>query len=55
MANTIHLGEKYREALLEGFREKSYTESSFSLALDQTFSGVRTVHVMSLKTEPLQD
>ena len=55
MANTIHLGEKYREALLEGFREKSYTESSFSHALDQTFSGVRTVHVMSLKTEPLQD
>lgn len=53
--NTIHFGDKYTESLLEGFRQKSYTESSFSHELDLEFSGARTVHVLDLLTEPLQD
>lgn len=53
--NTIHFGEKYRESVLEGFRARSYTESSISHELDLEFSGARTVHVLSLQTEPLQD
>lgn len=52
---TIHFGEKYKEELMNGFRGKSYTESSFSHDLDMQFSGARTVHVLSLKTESLQD
>ena len=52
---TIHLGERYRESLLESFRERSYTESSFSHDLNVEFSGTKTVHVLSLQTEPLQD
>ena len=53
--NTMHFGEKYRQAVLEGFRQRSYTESSMSHDLDLEFSGARTVHVLSLQTEPLQD
>ena len=53
--NTMHFGEKYRQAVLEGFRQRSYTESSMSHELDLEFSGARTVHVLSLQTEPLQD
>lgn len=52
---TIHFAEKYKEELMNGFRSKSYTESSFSHDLDMQFSGTRTVHVLSLKTEKLQD
>ncbi|MFR8335120.1 MAG: hypothetical protein ACLU9S_24355 [Oscillospiraceae bacterium] len=45
--NTMHFGEKYRQAVLEGFRQRSYTESSMSHDLDLEFSGARTVHVLS--------
>lgn len=55
MANTIHFSEKHRQSLLEGFRKASETESLFSHELDVEFSGVKTVHIKSLKTEPLQD
>lgn len=55
MANTMHFGEKYKESLVQSFKESSYTESSMSHELDMEFSGVRTVHVTSLQTEPLQD
>lgn len=55
MGNTIHFSEKDKQGLLEGFRKASETESLFSHELDVEFSGVRTVHVKSLKTEPLQD
>ena len=55
MANTIHFSEAHKKSLLEGFQKKSETESLFSHELDVEFSGVRTVHVKSLKTEPLQD
>ena len=53
--NTMHFGEKYRQAVLDGFRQRSYTESSMNHDLDLEFSGARTVHVLSLQTEPLQD
>lgn len=55
MSNTIHFGEKYKEALLQGFRQKSYTESSFSHDLDTEFSGADTVHVYVLKPVALND
>ena len=55
MGNTIHFSEKYKEALMKGFENKSETDSLFSHDLDMEFSGVKTVHVTSLKTEPLQD
>lgn len=55
MGSTIHFSEKYKQALMKGFDEKSETDSMFSHDLDMEFSGVKTVHVTSLKTEPLQD
>lgn len=55
MANTIHFSEKHKQGLLDGFRKVSETESLFSHELDVEFSGVRTVHVKSLKTEEMQD
>lgn len=51
----IHFPEKYKQALMKGFEEKSETDSMFSHDMDTEFSGVKTVHVTSLKTEPLQD
>lgn len=55
MSGVIHFPERYKEALMEGFNKASETDSLFSHELDTQFSGVKTVHVMSLKTEPLQD
>lgn len=55
MGSTIHFGEKYKQALMKGFDEKSETDSMFSHDMDVEFSGVRTVHVTSLKTEKMQD
>lgn len=55
MANTIHFGEAHRKRFLEAFSKKSETESLFSHELDVEFSGVRTVHVKTIKTEPMQD
>lgn len=55
MGTTIHFSEKYKEALLKGFDQKSETDSLFTHDLDMEFSGVKTVHVTSLKTEELQD
>lgn len=55
MGAVIHFSEKYKEALMKGFDKKSETDSLFSHDLDMEFSGVKTVHVTSLKTEPLQD
>ncbi|MGM9628043.1 MAG: chitobiase/beta-hexosaminidase C-terminal domain-containing protein [Faecousia sp.] len=51
----FHFPEKYKQALMKGFEEKSETDSMFSHDMDTEFSGVKTVHVTSLKTEPLQD
>jgi hypothetical protein len=41
--------------LLTGFSKASETDSLFTHDLDMEFSGVKTVHVTSLKTEKLQD
>ena len=55
MGSVIHFDEKYKAGLLEGFNNASETNDMFSHDLDMEFSGVKTVHVTSLKTEPLQD
>lgn len=55
MGNTIHFSEKYKEALMKGFDQKSETDALFSHDLDTEFSGVKTVHVTSLKTEKMQN
>lgn len=55
MGNTIHFDERYKKGLLDGFNKASETDDMFSHDLDMEFSGVKTVHVTSLKTEKLQD
>lgn len=55
MANVIHFDERYVEGLMESFNKASETDDMFTHDLDTKFSGVKTVHVTSLKTEPLQD
>lgn len=55
MGTVIHFPEKYKTSLMEGFSKASETDGLFDHSLDMEFSGVRTVHVTSLKTEPLQD
>lgn len=55
MGTTIHFDERYKQGLLDGFNAASETNDMFSHDLDMEFSGVKTVHVTSLKTEPLQD
>ena len=55
MANVIHFSEKFKQSLLAGFSKASETDSLFTHDLDMEFSGVKTVHVTSLKTEKLQD
>lgn len=55
MASTIHFDERYKKELMEGFANSSETDGLFDHSLDMEFSGVKTVHVKSLKTEPLQD
>lgn len=53
--SVIHFAEKFKQALLKGFCKASETDALFSHDLDMEFSGVKTVHVTSLKTEKLQD
>lgn len=55
MGSVIHFDEKYKQGLLDGFNKASETNDMFSHDLDMEFSGVNTVHVTSIKTEPLQD
>lgn len=55
MGSTIHFDEKYKAGLLDSFAKASETDDMFSHDMDMEFSGVKTVHVTSLKTEPLQD
>lgn len=52
---SMNFPESFKNSLVESFKQASFTESSMSHDLDAQFSGVRTVHVMSLRTEPLQD
>lgn len=53
--SVIHFDEQYKKALIQGFEKASETDSLFDHSLDMEFSGVKTVHVKSLKTEPLQN
>ena len=55
MGNVIHFDERYKKGLMDTFNNASETDDLFDHSLDMEFSGVRTVHVKSLKTEPLQD
>lgn len=50
----INFPEKYKQGLVEGFNKASETNDLFTHDLDMEFSGVKTVHVTHLKTEPLQ-
>lgn len=51
----IHFSEKFHERLMQGFAQHAETDAMFSHDLDMEFSGVYTVHVTNLKTEPLQN
>lgn len=51
----IHFSEKFRERLMKGFDQHAETDAMFNHDLDTEFSGVYTVHVTSVVTEPLQD
>lgn len=51
----IHFSEKFHERLMKGFDQHAETDSMFNHDLDMEFSGVYTVHVTSVVTEPLQD
>lgn len=53
--SVIHFPEKYKQSLMDGFNKASETDALFTHELDTEFSGVNTVHVTSLKTEPLQN
>ena len=53
--SVIHFSEKYKQGLLDGFNKASETDALFSHDMDTEFSGVKTVHVTSIKTEKMQD
>lgn len=55
MASVIHFDERYKKEIMDGFNNASETDGLFDHSLDMEFSGVKTVHVKHLKTEPLQD
>jgi hypothetical protein len=51
----INFSEKFHQRLMKGFEQHTETDSMFDHSLDMEFSGVYTVHVTSVVTEPLQD
>lgn len=51
----INFSEKFHQRLMKGFEQHTETDAMFSHDLDMEFSGVYTVHVTSVVTEPLQD
>ncbi len=53
--SVIHFSEKFKKSLLNGFSKASETDALFSHDMDMEFSGVKTVHVTSLKTEKMQN
>lgn len=55
MGSVIHFDEKYKQGLMDTFNKASETDDMFCHDLDMEFSGVKTVHVTSLRTEALQD
>lgn len=54
MGTVIHFAEKHMQRLMKGFEHRSLTDGLFNHDIDQEFSGVRTVHVKSIQTSPLQ-
>lgn len=54
MGETIHFSEKHMQRLMKGFDVASLTDGLFDHDVEQEFSGVRTVHVKSILTTPLQ-
>lgn len=54
MSETIHFSEKYMQRLMKGFDVAALTDGLYNHEIDQEFSGVRTVHVNSILTTPLQ-
>lgn len=55
MSTTIHFPEKVKQDFVEKFSNESETDDLFTHDLDMEFSGVKTVHVKTVKSEPLQD
>ena len=55
MSTTIHFPEKVKQDFVEKFSKESETDDLFTHDLDTEFSGVKTVHVKTVKSEPLQD
>lgn len=53
--SVIHFSEKYKQGLMDGFNNASETDALFSHDMDTEFSGVKTVHVTSIKTEKMQN
>lgn len=51
---TIHFGAKHMERLMKGFDAASLTDGLINHDVDMQFSGVKTVHVKSILTTPLQ-
>ena len=51
----INFSEKFHNRLMKGFEQHTETDAMFDHSLDMEFSGVYTVHVTSVMTEPLQD
>lgn len=51
---TIHFGEKHMERLMKGFDAASLTDGLINHDVDMQFSGVKTVHVKSILTTPIQ-
>lgn len=51
---TIHFSEKHMERLMKGFDAASLTDGLINHDVDMQFSGVKTVHVKSILTTPLQ-
>lgn len=55
MSKTIHFPDNVKKEFVESFNIESETDDLFSHDLDMEFSGVKTVHVKTVKSEPLQD
>lgn len=55
MASTIHFPDKVKQSFVDNFNRESETNDLFTHELDMEFSGVKTVHVKTVKTEPLQN
>lgn len=51
---TIHFSEKHMQRLMKGFDAASLTDGLINHEVDMEFSGVKTVHVKSILTTPLQ-